>query len=48
VDKGDFYLINKFLRTYDFWLCGFYDVSRWGANLTHVSYYNALFKLLKE
>lgn len=47
-DKGDFYQINKFLRLYDFWLCGFYDASRWGNNFTYISFYNVLFKHVEE
>lgn len=47
-DKGNFYEINKLLRSYDFWLCGFYDVSRWGRNFSYVSFYNALFKHIEE
>lgn len=46
-DKGNFYEINKILRTYDFWLCGFYEPSRWGANFSYLSFANALFKQIR-
>ena len=47
-NKGNFYEINKLLRKHDFWLCGFYDLYRWGDNYTYTAFCNALFKLVEE
>jgi FkbM family methyltransferase len=47
-NKGNFYEINKLLRKYDFWLCGFYDFYRWGDSFTYTAFCNALFKLVED